>query len=80
MLACMIAAAGRLQVVERPVPEHGAREVAIDIACGGICGSDVHYFHDCRAAQFRVGCSSCNGDCRGALLHAAVLASSPSVI
>ena len=52
MLACVIAGAGRLQVVERPVPEHGAREVAIDIAYGGICGSDLHYFHDGVAGEF----------------------------
>jgi (R,R)-butanediol dehydrogenase/meso-butanediol dehydrogenase/diacetyl reductase len=32
-----------LRVVERPSPTPGPRQVAIDVACCGICGSDLHF-------------------------------------
>ena len=52
MLACVIEGAGQLRVAELDRPEPGAGEVAIDIAYGGICGSDLHYFHDGAAGEF----------------------------
>jgi len=52
MLACVIEGAGRLAVKERPTPEPGAGEVAVDIVYGGVCGSDLHYYHDGAAGEF----------------------------
>lgn len=54
MLACLITGPGQLQVAERPTPEPGPGEVAVDIAYGGICGSDLHYFHDGAAGEFTI--------------------------
>ncbi|MBO0812456.1 MAG: alcohol dehydrogenase catalytic domain-containing protein, partial [Microlunatus sp.] len=52
MLACVIEGAGKLSVAERPTPEPGPGEVAVDIAYGGVCGSDLHYYHDGAAGEF----------------------------
>lgn len=52
MLACVIEGAGQLAVEERPTPEPGAGEVAVDIVYGGVCGSDLHYYHDGAAGEF----------------------------
>ena len=35
---------GDVRVEERPVPEPGPREVLVEIAAVGVCGSDVHYY------------------------------------
>lgn len=37
-------AAGDLRVEDRPVPEPGPGEAVVEIAYGGICGSDLHYW------------------------------------
>ncbi|QGN31870.1 L-idonate 5-dehydrogenase [Microlunatus sp. Gsoil 973] len=52
MLACVIESAGKLAVVPKPDPEPGPGEVAVDIVYGGICGSDLHYYHDGAAGEF----------------------------
>ncbi len=39
---------GRIEPVERPAPEPEADQVLVKVKCVGICGSDVHYFHDGR--------------------------------
>lgn len=44
MRALEIALDRTLQVVDRPAPEPGPAEVVIDIAWGGICGSDLAYW------------------------------------
>jgi L-idonate 5-dehydrogenase len=54
MLACVIEGAGQLRVADRPVPEPGPGEVAVDIVYGGVCGSDLHYFHDGAAGEFTI--------------------------
>ena len=36
-------AAGDLRLEEQPVSEPGPGEVVVDVAMGGICGSDLHY-------------------------------------
>lgn len=54
MLACVIEGAGQLRVAERPVPEPGPGEVAVDIVYGGVCGSDLHYYHDGAAGEFTI--------------------------
>ncbi|MEQ4208871.1 L-idonate 5-dehydrogenase [Actinopolymorpha sp. B9G3] len=52
VLACVIERAERVRVVEYPTPEPGKGQVAVDVAYGGICGSDLHYFHDGAAGEF----------------------------
>jgi len=52
MLACVIEGAGQLAVEKRTVPQPGAGEVGIDIVYGGVCGSDLHYYHDGAAGEF----------------------------
>jgi L-idonate 5-dehydrogenase len=52
--ACVVHGAGDLRVddVVPVAPEPG--QVAVDVAFGGICGSDLHYYHDGRVGDFRV--------------------------
>jgi len=45
MKAIVIHAAGDLRIEDRPVPRPGPGQVQIALAFGGICGSDLHYFH-----------------------------------
>jgi L-iditol 2-dehydrogenase len=42
--AAILYAPGDLRVEERPTPEPGPREVLVEIAAVGVCGSDVHYY------------------------------------
>jgi len=47
-LRCMclvIQAPDDLRVVEKPVDDLAAGEVLVQVGFGGICGSDLHYFH-----------------------------------
>jgi L-idonate 5-dehydrogenase len=43
--AIVIHAAHDLRIEERPVPDIGPGEVLVAIKAGGICGSDLHYYH-----------------------------------
>ncbi|HEX6793508.1 MAG TPA: L-idonate 5-dehydrogenase [Casimicrobiaceae bacterium] len=54
MLACRIHAKEdlRIEAQEPPVPATG--EVLLALGAGGICGSDLHYFHDGRNGSFVV--------------------------
>ncbi len=54
MRAVIIHAAHDLRVEERPNPEPGAGQVLVAIRAGGICGSDLHYFHDGGFGAIRV--------------------------
>ena len=45
MKALVIHAPHDLRIEERPVAPPGPHEVAVRIAAGGICGSDLHYYH-----------------------------------
>lgn len=45
MRALVIHSAQDMRLEDRPVEAPGAGEVAIDLAVGGICGSDLHYFN-----------------------------------
>jgi L-idonate 5-dehydrogenase len=54
MLACVIEGAGQLKVAELPTPEPAPGEVAIAISYGGVCGSDLHYYHDGAAGEFTI--------------------------
>jgi len=42
MRAVVFAAVGELTVAERPEPVPGPREVVIETAAVGICGTDTH--------------------------------------
>jgi len=54
MRACVIHGPLDLRVEERGVPEVGKSQVAVRLGAGGICGSDLHYFHDGRVGSFEV--------------------------
>jgi L-iditol 2-dehydrogenase len=45
---------GDVRVEDRAVPEPGAREVLVEIAAVGVCGSDVHYYEHGRIGSFVV--------------------------
>ena len=44
----------KMEIREVPVPEPKEGEVLIRVEYVGICGSDVHYFHDGRCGDFVV--------------------------
>lgn len=54
ILACVVHGARdlRIDVVPEATPASG--EVAIDVALGGICGSDLHYYHRGSVGDFRI--------------------------
>jgi L-iditol 2-dehydrogenase len=52
--AAVLYAARDLRVEERAVPEPGPREVLVEIAAVGVCGSDVHYYEHGRIGSFVV--------------------------
>ncbi|GAA3103270.1 L-idonate 5-dehydrogenase [Kribbella aluminosa] len=54
MYACVVHAAGNLRVEEQDAVEPGAGQVAVRIAYGGICGTDLHYYRDGGVGNFRV--------------------------
>lgn len=54
MRALVIHGVHDLRVDDRPAPEPGAGEVEVAIAVGGICGSDLHYFHDGGVGDFKL--------------------------
>lgn len=43
-----------IRLGERPVPRPGEREVLIEVAAVGVCGSDVHYYEEGRIGDFVV--------------------------
>ena len=52
MLACVIHGAKELKIEERPDPRPEEGEVLVRFGAGGICGSDLHYYHEGRAGDF----------------------------
>ncbi|NHN54236.1 L-idonate 5-dehydrogenase [Calidifontibacter sp. DB0510] len=54
MKACVVHGKGDLRLEQLPDPQPRAGEVAVRIAYGGICGSDLHYVHDGRVGDFRI--------------------------
>ncbi len=54
MIACVIHRAKDLKVEKRPEPQPGAGEVIIRFGAGGICGSDLHYYHEGRVGNFEL--------------------------
>ncbi|NML47538.1 L-idonate 5-dehydrogenase [Ramlibacter sp. G-1-2-2] len=45
MKALVIHAPGDLRIEEVPTPETGPQQLRVRVRCGGICGSDLHYFN-----------------------------------
>ena len=54
MLVCVARGAGDLRVEDRPDPQPGPDEVSVEIDLGGICGSDLHYYHRGAVGDFRI--------------------------
>jgi L-idonate 5-dehydrogenase len=54
MKACVIHGARDLRVTDRPQPAPGPGEVLIKLGAAGICGSDLHYFAEGGAGDFRL--------------------------
>ena len=54
MRAAVLHAAHDLRVVQQPEPAPGPGEVRVRVAFGGICGSDLSYFHKFRVGDFTV--------------------------
>ncbi len=54
MRACVIHGASDLRLEHRPDPSPGHGGVTVAVALGGICGSDLHYFHDGAVGSFVV--------------------------
>jgi L-idonate 5-dehydrogenase len=50
-LAVVAHAAGDLRVDSVPVPVPGADEALVEVAYGGICGSDLHYWQHGAAGE-----------------------------
>lgn len=54
MLSCVIHRAHDLRVEEREIPQPKTGEVLVQLGAGGICGSDLHYYHDGGVGDFRL--------------------------
>ena len=55
MQACAIHAAKDLRLIDiEPVTTLAAHEVRVAYGTGGICGSDIHYYHEGRVGNFAV--------------------------
>ena len=52
MIACVLHGAKDLKVEQRPDPSPEEGEVLVRFGAGGICGSDLHYYHDGAAGDF----------------------------
>src|SRR5260370_6876488 len=54
MLSCVIHGAHDLRLETRDIPEPGPNEVLVRLGAGGICGSDLHYFHEGGVAYLKI--------------------------
>lgn len=54
MRASVLVRAGELTIETRPVPTPAPDQVIVRVNAVGICGSDVHYFHEGRIGDFVV--------------------------
>jgi L-idonate 5-dehydrogenase len=52
MIACVIHGAKTLKIEQRPTPSPKEGEVLVRFGAGGICGSDLHYYHEGRVGDF----------------------------
>jgi len=54
MRASVLVEPGRVELQDRPVPVPAADEVLVRITAVGVCGSDVHFFHEGRLGDWIV--------------------------
>ncbi|BBY30121.1 NAD(P)-dependent alcohol dehydrogenase [Mycolicibacterium sediminis] len=54
MRASVMTGVETLRIEDRPVPTPGPREVLVEVAAVGVCGSDVHYYRHGRIGDFVV--------------------------
>ena len=54
MLSCVIHGPQDLRLENKDIPEPGPNEVLVRLGAGGICGSDLHYFHEGGVADFKI--------------------------
>ncbi|UUT36027.1 NAD(P)-dependent alcohol dehydrogenase [Microbacterium elymi] len=54
MRAAVLAQAGEIRLGERPVPVPAADEVLVRVTAVGVCGSDVHFYHEGRLGDWVV--------------------------
>jgi L-idonate 5-dehydrogenase len=55
MIACVIHGANDLKIENRPAPSHPQDdEVLVRFGAGGICGSDLHYYHEGGILDFKI--------------------------
>ncbi len=54
MKTCTLHGANALEIEERPIPKPDLNEVVIRLGAGGICGSDLHYYHEGAVGDFRL--------------------------
>lgn len=52
--AAVLVKPGEVRLEEAPVPRPGEREVLVEVASVGVCGSDVHYYEHGRIGDFVV--------------------------
>jgi L-iditol 2-dehydrogenase len=52
--AAVLHGPGDVRVEDRAVPEPGPREVLVEVAAVGVCGSDIHYYEHGRIGSFVV--------------------------
>jgi L-idonate 5-dehydrogenase len=54
MIACIVHRAKELKIEKRPEPRPQEREVLVRFGAGGICGSDLHYYHEGGILGFKI--------------------------
>ncbi len=54
MRALVVHGVHDIRIDERPAPEPGPGEVEVAVEVGGICGSDLHYYHDGGVGDFKL--------------------------
>jgi L-idonate 5-dehydrogenase len=54
MKTCTIHGPKSLEIEDRPVPRPDTNELVIRLGAGGICGSDLHYYHEGGVGDFRL--------------------------
>ena len=54
MKVALMTGIGKIEMVERPIPQPKEDEVLVKVEYVGICGSDLHYFEAGRIGDFIV--------------------------
>lgn len=54
MRACVVHGPGDLRIEEVPTAEPGPGQIVVAVELGGICGSDLHYYHRGSVGDFRL--------------------------